>query len=37
MLDAKALKELKKGVNFKDNITIIHTSIDRPELIIKTS
>jgi hypothetical protein len=35
-LDAKALKELKKGVGFEDDVTIMRTSIDRPELVIRT-
>jgi superfamily II DNA helicase RecQ len=35
-LDAKALKELKKGVSFEDDVTIKRTSIDRPELVIRT-
>ena len=37
MLDVKVLKELKKGVNFKDNVTIIYILIDRLELVIRTS
>ena len=37
MLNAKALKELKKGVGFKDNVTIIYILIDWPELVIKIS
>ena len=36
MLNAKALKELKKGVSFKDDITIIHTLIDWLKLVIRT-
>jgi superfamily II DNA helicase RecQ len=35
-LDAEALKELKKGVGFEDDVTIMRTSIDRPELVIRT-
>jgi hypothetical protein len=34
-LDAEALKELKKGVGFAPDVTIIRTSIDRPELVIR--
>ena len=36
MLDAKALKELKKGVGFKDDVIIIYMLIDWPELVIRT-
>jgi superfamily II DNA helicase RecQ len=32
-LDDKTLEELKRGANFENNITIIRTSIDRPELV----
>jgi superfamily II DNA helicase RecQ len=34
-LDAEALEELKKGARFEDDVTIMRTSIDRPELVIK--
>ena len=29
------LKELKKGVSFEDDVTIMHMSIDWPELVIR--
>jgi superfamily II DNA helicase RecQ len=35
-LDSEALKELKKGVGFEDDVTTMRTSIDRPELVIRT-
>jgi superfamily II DNA helicase RecQ len=35
-LDAEALKGLKKGVGFEDDVSIMRTSIDRPELVIRT-
>jgi superfamily II DNA helicase RecQ len=35
-LDAESLKELKKGVSFEHDVRIMRTSIDRPELLIKT-
>ena len=35
-LDAEALKQLKKGVGFEDDVSIMRTSIDRPELVIRT-
>jgi hypothetical protein len=34
-LDAKTLKEVKRGVGFSEDVTIMRTSIDRPELLIK--
>jgi hypothetical protein len=34
-LEAEALKELKKGVGFDDDVTVMRTSIDRPELVIR--
>jgi len=34
-LDAKALEKLKKGVGSEDDVTIMRTSIDRPELVIR--
>ena len=36
MLEAEVLKELKKGVGFEDDVPILRTSIDRPELVIRT-
>jgi Superfamily II DNA helicase len=34
-LDAEALKELRKGIGFEDDVTIMRMSIDRPELVIR--
>ena len=34
-LDAEALEKLKTGVGFKDDVTMMRTSIDRPELVIR--
>jgi superfamily II DNA helicase RecQ len=34
-LDDEALKKLKEGAGFKDDVTIIRTSIDREELVIR--
>ena len=34
-LEAEALKELKKGVGFEDDVTIMCMSIDQPELVIR--
>jgi superfamily II DNA helicase RecQ len=34
-LDTEALKKLKKGIGFEDNVPIMRTSIDRPELMIR--
>jgi superfamily II DNA helicase RecQ len=37
ILDAVVFKELRKGVSFDNDVTIMRTSIDRPELIIRIS
>jgi superfamily II DNA helicase RecQ len=34
-LDAATLEKVKKGVSFEDDVTIMRTSIDRPELAIR--
>jgi superfamily II DNA helicase RecQ len=34
-LDAETLEEVKKGAGFAPDVTIIRTSIDRPELVIR--
>jgi len=35
-LDDEALKKLKEGTGFEDDVTIMRTSIDRPEIVIRT-
>ncbi|KAK7177851.1 RecQ family ATP-dependent DNA helicase [Paraphaeosphaeria sporulosa] len=35
-LDDEALTTLKEGAGLEDNVTIMRTSIDRPELVIRT-
>lgn len=34
-LDAATLENVKKGVSFEDDVTVMRTSIDRPELVIR--
>lgn len=34
-LDAETLEKLKEGARFEDDVTIVRTSIDRPELVIR--